>query len=214
MKRTLWASLCSLGAFVLWTVLVRIVDVQYIGPNGSAVGLATINGWFHRLTGVHMDLYVITDWLGLVPIAVGLGFAAFGLIQWIKRKHIQNVDFNILILGGFYIVTILFYMLFEMVVINRRPILINGFLEASYPSSTTLLVLCVMLTAMLQFQSRIKNRVLRSTILLVIGCFLGFMVIGRLISGVHWLSDIVGGVLLSAGLVLLYLYLYKKTPKP
>ncbi len=214
MKRTLYLSIGFLGAFVLWTVLVLLVDVQAIGPDGSVVGLATVNGLFHRLTGVHMNLYTLTDWLGLVPIAVVLGFALFGLVQWIKRRRIQNVDFDVLILGGFYIITIFCYLLFEMVVINRRPILIDGFLEASYPSSTTLLVLCVMPTAMLQFRSRIKNRVLRVIVLMAIAVFIGFMVIGRLVSGVHWLSDIVGGVWLSAGLVLFYQFLTRKTPKP
>lgn len=214
MKRTLYLSIGFLSSFVLWTILVLFADVQAIGPNGSAVGLATINGLFHRLTGVHMDLYTVTDWLGLVPIAVGLGFAIFGFVQWIKRRCIQNVDFDILILGGFYILTLFCYMFFEMVVINRRPILIDGFLEASYPSSTTLLVLCVMPTAMLQFRSRIQNRALRVIVLTVIAVFIGFMVIGRLVSGVHWFSDIVGGVWLSAGLVLFYQFLIRKTPKP
>lgn len=214
MKRTLLVSLGCLSAFVLWTVLIGLVDVQAIGPNGSSVGFATVNGFIHRLTGVHMALYVITDWLGLVPIAFALGFAIFGLAQWIRRKSIREVDSCILLLGGFYLVTMLLYLLFESVVINRRPVLIDGFLEASYPSSTTLLVLCVMPTAMLQFRSRIKTKGLRLAILIAIAVFIGFMVMGRLISGVHWLSDIVGGVLLSMGLVLLYKYLYKKTPKP
>lgn len=214
MKRTLLVSLGCLSAFVLWTVLIGLVDVQAIGPNGSSVGFATVNGFIHRLTGVHMALYVITDWLGLVPIAFALGFAIFGLAQWIRRKSIREVDSCILFLGGFYLVTMLLYLLFESVVINRRPVLIDGFLEASYPSSTTLLVLCVMPTAMLQFRSRIKTKGLRLAILIAIAVFIGFMVMGRLISGVHWLSDIVGGVLLSMGLVLLYKYLYKKTPKP
>lgn len=214
MKRTLLVSLGCLSAFVLWTVLIGLVDVQAIGPNGSSVGFATVNGFIHRLTGVHMALYVITDWLGLVPIAFALGFAIFGLAQWIRRKSIRKVDSCILLLGGFYLVAMLLYLLFESVVINRRPVLIDGFLEASYPSSTTLLVLCVMPTAMLQFRSRIKTKGLRLAILIAIAVFIGFMVMGRLISGVHWLSDIVGGVLLSMGLVLLYKYLYKKTPKP
>ena len=214
MKKLLWISLSCLGAFVLWTVLVGVVDVQAIGPNGSAVGFATVNGFFHRLTGVHMALYVITDWLGLVPIGVTVVFAILGLVQWIKRKDIRKVDFDIILLGGFYVITFFLYMLFEMVVINWRPILIEGFLEASYPSSTTLLVLCVMPTALLQAHTRIKNRGLRLATEFTTICFIGFIVFGRLICGVHWLSDIVGGILLSAGLVLFYSFLYKKTPKP
>ena len=34
--------------------------------------------------------------------------------------------------------------------------------------------------------------------------FSAFMVIGRLISGVHWATDIIGSILLSAGLFMLY----------
>ena len=190
--------------FVLWTILVRTVDVKPIGPQGSYVGFATVNGWFHSLTGVNMTLYNITDWLGIVPIAFAFGFAILGLIQWIKRKNILKVDRNILILGGFYIITIGAYILFEYVVINQRPVLINGYLEASYPSSTTLLVLCVMPTAIMQFNKRIKNRALSRVINFAITVFIIFTVVGRLVSGVHWITDITGGMLLSCGLVMLY----------
>lgn len=161
-------------------------------------------GFVHTLTGVHFSLYNITDWLGLVPLFVCMGFGILGLVQWIKRKSICKVDHDILILGGFYIITIAAYLLFESVVINYRPVLINGYLEASYPSSTTLLVMCVTPTAVMQFNSRIKNKVLRNIIAVAIIAFIAFMVIGRLISGVHWFTDIVGGALLSAGLVMMY----------
>jgi undecaprenyl-diphosphatase len=116
------------------------------------------------------------------------------------------VDYSIFVLGGFYIVVIVLYVLFEMVTVNHRPVLINGILETSYPSSTTLLVLCVMPTAIMQFNSRIKNAVLRKYVSRIITAFIIFMVVGRLVSGVHWFTDIVGGVLLSAGLVLMYYY--------
>ena len=207
MKRTrkhFVTSLCLLAAFVLWTAAVWRLDVRPIGPQGSSVGLATLNGFVHNLTGVHFCLYNITDWLGLVPIFVCMGFAVVGLVQWIRRKHIGKVDFSILVLGGFYIVTIAAYLLFESVVINYRPVLINGFLEVSYPSSTTVLTLCVIPTAAMQLNRRIKCRVARRAVSVAMAAFTGFMVIGRLISGVHWVSDIVGGTLLSAGLVMLY----------
>ena len=205
-RRYLYLSVSMLTAFVLWTVAVQFIDVRTIGPNGSSVGFATINGFVHKLTGVHMSLYNVTDWLGLVPIFVAMGFALFGFAQWIKRKHLSKVDYSIFVLGGFYIAVMTVYILFEMITVNYRPVLINGILEKSYPSSTTLIVMCVMPTATMQFNSRIKNTVLKKTMSFLITAFIVFMVIGRLVSGVHWFTDIIGGALLSAGLVALYRY--------
>ena len=191
-------------SFVLWTVLILFVDVRAIGPEGSSVGFASLNGFVHNITGVNMSLYVITDWLGLVPIGVAFGFAVLGLVQWIKRKSLLKVDRSILALGGFYIIVMAVYVLFEIVVINYRPTLINGYLEASYPSSTTMIVICVMPTAMVQFRTRIKNDKFRRCIMLAIAVFIAFMVIGRLVSGVHWITDIIGGALFSTAIVLMY----------
>ena len=203
-KKDLWFPVAFLVSFLLWTFLISFVDVRPIGPQGSAVGLAAINRMFHHLTGVHMLLYHITDWLGLVPVAFGFGFAILGLIQWIKRKHILKVDHSILALGVYYIIVLAAYLFFEEFVVNYRPILINGYLEASYPSSTTLLVLCVMPTALMQLNTRIKNQNMRLCSAWAIKIFIAFMVLGRLLSGVHWLTDIVGGILLSAGIVKMY----------
>ena len=203
-KKNFGIAAILLGAFVVWTAAVQLVDVQPIGPQGSTVGFATVNSWVHNLTGVHMSLYTVTDWLGLVPIAFAIGFALLGLIQWVKRKHLRQVDFSILVLGGFYLLVMAAYVLFEVFVINYRPVLINGCLEASYPSSTTMLVLCVMPTTLMQLNARIKSQTLKRWVGFGITAFILFMVIGRLLSGVHWFTDIIGGTLLSAGLVMLY----------
>jgi len=205
-RRNLYASVWMFAAFILWTIAVCFVDVRAIGPEGSSVGFAAINIRIHRLTGVHMTLYHLTDWMGLVPVFVALGFALLGLVQWIKRKRLSGVDDSLLILGGFYIVVMEMYGLFETVTINYRPVLIDGILEGSYPSSTTLLVLCVMPTAIMQWNSRLQNKTLKKWLSRVVFLFILFMVAGRLISGVHWFSDIVGGVFLSAGLVMMYRY--------
>ena len=203
-RKKLVMGICLLTAFVMWTFAVRFVDVQPIGPLGSTVGFATLNRFVHNVTGVHMSLYVITDWLGLVPIAVAVGFAVLGVAQWLKRRSLKKVDFTLFVLGGFYVIVIAVFFLFEVLVINYRPILISGILEASYPSSTTMLVMCVMPTAILQLKSRIRCRVLRRCVITAITVFVAFMVLARLISGVHWFTDIVGGILLSAGVGALY----------
>lgn len=206
-RKSLLAAVGFLAAFVLWTILVCAVDVRSVGPNDSSVGLAGMNRFVHSLTGVRFLLYSLTDWLSLVPICVCVGFAVLGLVQWIKRKHICKVDSDILVLGGFYIGTFGAYLLFESLVINYRPVLIGGYLESSYPSSTTMLTICVMTTAGMQMEKRIPNQTIRRAVVIAINGFTAFMVIGRFLSGVHWFSDIVGGILLSIGLVMMYRFI-------
>ncbi|MBR4039617.1 MAG: phosphatase PAP2 family protein [Clostridia bacterium] len=193
-----------LAAFALWTLAVRFAGVEAIGPQGSAVGLARINRFVHELTGVHLPLYEITDWLSLIPAGFVLGFALLGLVQWIRRRSIRRVDFSLLALGGFYTAVLAAYVFFEAVAVNYRPVLIGGILEASYPSSTTMLVLCVMATAAMQLRIRMGSGLLRRCVLSAITAFAVVMVVCRLVSGVHWLSDIVGGILLSACLISAY----------
>ena len=203
-KKYLYISIFSLAAFVLWTLLLRLVDVRAIGPKGSSVGFSALNGFIHEKIGVNMYLYNITDWLGLVPIGVAFGFAILGLIQLIKRKSLLRVDRSILALGVFYIIVVAVYLFFEIVVINYRPVLIEGCLEASYPSSTTMLVTCVMPSAAMQAKERIKNKALRQGVIIIIIAFIAFMVVARLLSGVHWITDIIGGALFSLGVVMAY----------
>ena len=151
-----------------------------------------------------MTLYTITDWLGLVPIFICMVFGIIGLHQLINRKSLFKVDKDIIILGIYYIIVILAYLIFEMIPINYRPIPIEGIMEASYPSSTTLLVLSVMPTLIDQTDRRISDGIIKKLIDIFAVLFSLFMVIGRLVSGVHWFTDIVGSVLLSTGLFGLY----------
>jgi undecaprenyl-diphosphatase len=203
-KKLLGAGIILIGIFTLWTVLIQTVDVKPIGQNGTDVGFAMINHWFHNLTDVNMTIYHITDWLGLVPLFCCMIFGGFGFVQLVKRRSLFKVDSDITLLGVYYVIVILGYMIFEMIPINYRPILIDGILEASYPSSTTLLTLSVMTTVIFQAKHRIKNDFIRNTTTAFVVLFSLFMVVGRTISGVHWLTDIIGSIILSAGLYLIY----------
>jgi undecaprenyl-diphosphatase len=209
LKRPIYLSAFLLLSFVLWTLFVQWIDLASIGPQDSIVGFSTINGFFHRLTGVHLFLYQLTDWLSLIPLVFVLGFALLGLVQWFQRRSLFMVDRSLFILGGFYILVFLIFIFFEIYVINYRPILINGCLEASYPSSTTLLFLCVMPTAVMQLKHRLQNHC-KVQCLSLLTLFTAVIVALRAISGVHWITDIIGGILLSTGLVTLYSYLIQK----
>lgn len=200
-KKHLWAALGFLAAFALWTWGLTVLDVRPVGSRDSPVGLAGLNGLFAGLVGHSPALYLLTDWLSLVPAVFGAGFALLGLAQWIRRRSLLRVDRSILLLGCFYLAVLAVYLLFEAFPVNFRPVMIQGRLEASYPSSTTVLVICVMATAALQLKIRLKNS---RPVLTAMTAFSAFMVLGRLLSGVHWVTDIIGGILLSAGLVLLY----------
>ncbi len=203
-KRNCIIGIILLAAFVLWTFLIMHVDVQSVGQNGTDIGFAAFNTWFHQATGVHMVIYTITDWLGLVPVIICVCFAILGVVQLIKRKSLFKVDADIILLGIYYFLVFFGYLFFEMVPINYRPIPIEGVMEASYPSSTTLLVLSVMPTLKLQIDRRTENKTIRIITTVFVVLFSAFMVIGRLVAGVHWATDIIGSILLSMGLFMVY----------
>lgn len=203
-KRLLYMGIGLLILFAVWTWLIQEIDVRAAGQTETAVGFAALNVWFHGRTGVHMPLYVVTDWLGLVPLFVCLWFCCVGIAQWIRRKSLFQVDLDIVFQGIYYALVISAYLIFETIPINYRPVLIDGVRETSYPSSTTLLVLSVMPTLAVQAARRLKRESIRRGVVTFSGLFSAFMVVGRSLSGVHWLTDIVGAVLLSAGLFCIY----------
>lgn len=189
--------------FILFTAAVANVDVQPIGPDASSVGFAQANGYFHDLIGKNEGWEKLTDLLGYLAIAVMLLFAAIGGIQLFTRKALLKVDGEILALGIFYAVVVIFYLLFNIVAINYRPILVDGKLEASYPSSHSMLAVCVMLSAILPLGKRLPAKAMPAVKAVCIAVA-ALTVIGRLLSGVHWFTDIVGGVILSCALTAFY----------
>lgn len=203
-KRHLYVGILLILLFAAWTMMIQFIDVNTIGETKTEVGFSHLNNRFFEITGVHLGLYSVTDWLGLVPIAVCFLFAAVGFIQLIKRKSLFKVDLDIILLGLYYITVILCYLGFEMYPINYRPILINGMKEASYPSSTTLLVISVMPTLAFEAERRLYKAKTKKRIRVAATVFTLFMIVGRAVSGVHWITDIVGAVLLGIGLFFLY----------
>ena len=192
------------AAFAVFTVLVLTVDVQRIGPMGSEVGFATLNGAVRDVFGTSDFWYKVSEALGLVAIAVVGGFCSLGACQLVRRKSLWKVDAEILLLGLFCVLLVAFYALFEVVVINCRPVFVDGELEASYPSSHTMLVCAVVGAASLALDRYIKSRTWEIVADVASSVVMLATVVGRLLSGVHWITDIIGALLLSAALVGLY----------
>ena len=211
-KRNIILSAIMTIIAVVYTYLVKTVDVKKIGPNDSYVGFSKLNGWFSNLIGKNMSLYKITEVLGIIVILIVLVYGLIGLLQLIKRKSFFKVDREIYILGGLYVMMALVYIFFEKFIINYRPVLIDGELEASYPSSHTILAICICVSSLIMSKKYIPEKYLKITniitILLLLGVFLG-----RVISGVHWISDIIGGVIISITLLMYFYTLYSSKSK-
>ena len=191
---------------VILIALVRLVDVAPIGADGTSIGLSHLNQFVFDLFGVNMLWYNITDWLGVAAVLTGFVFAVTGLVQLIKRRSLLKVDREILALGGLYIVVIGLYLFFENVIVNYRPIIMpdNTSPEASFPSSHTMLVCVIMGSAAMLINRYIRNKPLNRILRAVCYVIIGVTVVGRLIAGVHWFTDILGGILISVTLLSLY----------
>jgi undecaprenyl-diphosphatase len=190
--------------FIIFTLLVKLVGVQPAGPLGSKIGFASLNEKIFSKLGVNQTMYGVTEKLGLFTFLIMGAFVVLGLVQLIKGKSFKSVDYKIWALGAFYVIVLAFYVLFEIIIINYRPVLIENELEASYPSSHTLLSICIVSSAMIVLKDLIKNKPLKITAFIVGGVLMAVMVVGRLISGVHWFTDILGGIILSLALVSLF----------
>ncbi len=200
----LLSGLC-LFLFLLLTLLVMKVDVRPIGPQHSSVGLATVNGAVFEVCGSNPIWYTISEVFGVVSLLTAGGFAGLGIWQWFSRKSLKKVDINLYLLAGLYAVMMGFYLLFEVLVINYRPVLMEGSLEASYPSSHTMLVCVIMLSAIFQIKLRVKNRPLRWVLLGVCCAVMILTALGRILSGVHWYTDVLAGILLGGCLSFAYM---------
>ena len=211
-KRNIITSITLIILSVVFTLLVKNIDVKPIGPNESLVGFADINKLFHNLIGSNMVIYKITEIIGLIPLLIALIYVIIGIKQLITRKSLLKVDKEIYLLGLFYIIVLGVYIFFEKVVINYRPVLIDNILEPSYPSSHTLMSICICISSIMINKKLFRNNLadIENIISIIV---MVLIIVGRIISGVHWFTDILGGIIISITLVVLF-YTILSSMKP
>ena len=193
-----------LAIWLVFTVLVKIIDVKPIGPEGSKIGFAKLNGAFFEMTGFREGLYNMTEIVGYLTFSVIALFAFMGLYQWITRRSLMKVDKRIMALGFFYIIVGILYIMFTVVTVNYRPVIIDGGLEPSYPSSHTMMAISVFISAIIMINEMVSGS--GKKLILDILCIVVLLVlaVGRTLCGVHWITDIIAGALLSTGLLFLF----------
>ncbi|MBQ6382661.1 MAG: phosphatase PAP2 family protein [Clostridia bacterium] len=197
-----WSCVFFILFFVL-IVLVRAVDVAPVGPADTSVGLSSVNLAVHSGVGMHSALYKLTQITGYLAILLAACFAAFGGFQLIQSRSVRKVDGCLLRLAALYAAVLVIYVLFEKVIVNYRPVLMEGETvpEASFPSSHTMLACTIYLSASMILDRYVKNPRLAVVLRALCVALAVITVLGRFASGVHWFTDILGGVLISGALL-------------
>ena len=210
-KKNVIISLVLIAICIVYTIVVKEVNVSAIGPNESKVGISCINDFFKDIIGVNKGFYTITNFMDIVLVLIPAIYGVIGLGQLIKRKNLMKVDRELYVLAIFYSIVVLTYVLFEHITINYRPVLINGELDLSYPSSHTLAAICICGSSIIINFRLFKDKGIFKYITLLSTISMFIIILGRLLSGYHWFTDIIGGILIAS--TLLYIFnsmLYKK----
>ena len=211
MKKKYWLTIILGVMAVLLTVSLLFIDRKAVGPNGSEVGFATLNSSVFEKVGTSKTWDKVTDITIAAVLASGVVFAIYGLIQWVKRKKFSKIDWEIRMLGVVYAVMAVLYVLFEkLLVVNYRPVLEDGALEASFPSTHTMIAVTVGLTVALTLGKYVKSKVTSRILTGVLVVLVVVIAAGRILAGMHWTTDVLGGLLYGATLVSLYANLKRR----
>lgn len=197
---------------VVYICLIATVDVQPLGLENTNIGFATINTAVAAKLPYSAIFYKISSLLGYSAFLIVAFFVVCGVVQLVKRKSLAKVDRSILAMGALFVITIILYVAFDKIVINYRPVILPGELEleSSFPSSHTMLAIVVFGSAAIDLKRRLKGNKVGSIIGIVLCLLMLLIVVCRFLSGAHWLTDIVGGVLIAGALVAWYAYFSKK----
>jgi len=211
-KKYLISSIILVTIAIVFTMLVKCIDVGAIGPEGSKVGFQAINDFVRNMFPFNETMYKITKYAGFIPLLLAVYYAVVAFMQLIKNKSLKKVDKKLITLGIFYVVVLIVYVFFEKVVINYRPFIIDvkEGLEASYPSSHTVLAICFCASSLMVSKDFIKNKMIKKIVNIITWLLMIFIVVGRVIAGCHWITDIFGGIIISLALLnIFYMFIIR-----
>ena len=197
--------------FLLLMILLNFNKAN-LGETNTPVGLSSINKLF--VTN-YVDIYNSMSQVGLyLSFIIIAGFAITGFYQLIKRKSLFKVDLDIILFGVGVIVLIITWLLFDKVIAyNYRPIYVNKNLEGSFPSTHVLFTTFVLVSAFGISLNREKNNFYNLAILVIAILVITLTSLCRVLSGMHWATDVLGGLLLGLGYFFILYGIFKGLSK-
>jgi undecaprenyl-diphosphatase len=203
-KKSLYITIGLFAAFMIYTIMTMFVDVRPIGPEGSSVGFAAANGPVHDALPYNETFDKITDIIMYLSFLTVFVWGLVGVLQLVKKKSLKEVDSRLYVLLLFYAITVIIYVFFDKVPINYRPVILDEGLEPSYPSTHNLMTLAFFGFTIVNLKIMDVKKQLSGILTIGLGILCVLMPILRLMAGVHWLTDIIGGIILSIALVMAY----------
>lgn len=157
------------------------------------------------VNGVNKTVDKVTDILIAVVLAVIVAFGVTGVVQWIKRKSFKKIDAELRwMILPIVLVALVWFIFEKLVILNYRPYLVDGVAEPSFPSTHTMIAAGAMIVTMIVLPKYIKKRWLRIVLDILAGILIFAIGFGRIYAGMHWTTDVLGGLIFGADIALVY----------
>ena len=208
------ASAVLLLIFIVFTILVKTVDVQYYF-NNTYVGFYSIKSKFGEFVtnfGKYESMSKMSDIILYLSFAYILGLFIFAVIELIKNKSFKKLNMNYYLVLGGYVLTAIFYFVFEIVKVNYSPISPIDNLKPSYPSSHVLLGCMFYLLNTFTAMKLLKpeKEWIKPLVFIATGVICLLLIFTRALSSKHWLTDIIASIILVSSLYTLFIGVHHK----
>lgn len=151
---------------------------------------------------------LISDIILLASFAILGVFVVLGLYQLITRKSLLKVDHRLLWMILPLVLIAITYVVFDkFLVLNIRP---NGSGEASFPSTHVMVVSTIFLIIALNLPYYIKSKTAWIIIDIAMLLLIVLVCVGRVLSEMHWLSDVLGGLAFAIIFAVIYYLIIRR----
>ena len=135
-------------------------------------------------------------------------FVVLGLYQWISRKSLKKVDKHLLWMPLPLALMAIVYVVFDKLwILSTRP---DGSGEPSFPSTHVMVVTTIFLLTAIAIRKYIKSRTMRVVLDILMLALITLVCFGRVLANMHWVSDVIGGLIFAVIFAVIYYLTIRK----